>query len=72
LSAWQAKRRLAIALDRSSMRVTIGVTGAKAVAALAQPNQTDRVAINAQAGTIRRITLYPKFMDTDALDALLA
>jgi hypothetical protein len=52
--------------------MTIGVTGAKAVVAPAEPQRTDNFAINAQAGTIRRITVYPKFMDESSLDALLA
>jgi endoglucanase len=75
MANWQAKRRVAIAIDRALGRSAISVTGAKAVLASTVPPSLQTVTIGgawAAVGMIRRIIGYRNFQDGDALDALVA
>jgi endoglucanase len=75
LKNWQTKRRVAIAVDRQSRRIAIGVTGAKSVQAETTLPEMRNVTIgspNTGQGTLCRVTAYRDFRDADALDALIA
>jgi hypothetical protein len=70
----QTKRRIALAADRPTGQLLVGVTGTPSVRGEMPQVQMNEVAFaRAQGGgTIRRITGYPRFSAAGDLDALCA
>jgi endoglucanase len=72
--SWRAKRRAAISFDRALGRLGIGVTGAAVTGAAMTIGAIDNVTVGSTSrpNAVTRITVYPRFFEPDALNALLA
>jgi hypothetical protein len=72
LPNWQSRRRIALAVDRQTGRITVGVTGARSLEIGGTFSPMTDLVISSGTGSICRVTGFPEFRGTDQLEGLVA
>ena len=74
LADWRGRQRCAFSLSRTEARIAIAATGCGSVSRHARIAEIDNAIISAgpAGGRVVRVTAFPHFLDTPALEAIVA